>query len=46
MPFALKEAVGRDHDEMEAARVLERVTHSRWTAPIVPVPKKIDTNLS
>ena len=25
---------------MEATGVLERVTHSRWAAPIVPVPKK------
>ena len=40
VPFALKEAVGRELDEMEAARVLERVTHTRWAAPIVPVPKK------
>ena len=40
VPFALKEAVGRELDEMEAAGVLERVTHSRWAAPIVPVPKK------
>lgn len=40
MPFALKEAVGRELDEMEAAGVLEQVTHTRWAAPIVPVPKK------
>ena len=31
VPFALKEAVGRELDEMEAAGVLERVTHS-WLA--------------
>ena len=29
VPFALKEAVGRELDEMEATGVLERVTHSR-----------------
>lgn len=40
VPFALKEAVGRELDEMEAAGVLEQVTHTRWAAPIVPVPKK------
>ena len=29
VPFALKEAVGRELDEMEAAGVLERVTHAQ-----------------
>jgi len=40
VPFALKEAVGQELDRMEAARVLERVSHSNWAAPILPVPKK------
>ena len=38
--FALKEAVGRELDEVEATAVLERETHSGWAAHIVPVPKK------
>ena len=39
VPFALK-AVGQELDWMEAARVLECVSHSNWSAPIVPEPKK------
>lgn len=43
VPFASKEAVGRELDEMEAARVLERVTHTRWAAPILCLcPRKMD----
>ena len=32
--------MGRELDEMEAAGILERVSHNRWAAPIVPLPKK------
>ena len=40
VPFALREAVGRELDRLEAAGVLHKVRHSRWAAPIVAVPKK------
>ena len=40
VPFALKEAVGRELDRMEKTGVLEHVSHSQWAAPIVQVPKK------
>ena len=40
VPFALKEAIERELDHLEAAGIVEKVTHSKWTAPIVPVPKE------
>ena len=39
LPFALKEAVGRELDRLETADITEKVTHSQWAALIVPVPK-------
>ena len=39
VPFALKEAVEVELDRLEAAGIIEKVTHSSWAAPIVPVPK-------
>ena len=43
VPFAIKEAVGRELDRLEAAGILHKVDHSDWAAPIVPVPKKDGT---
>ena len=40
VPFAIKEAVGRELNWLEAARFFCKVDHSDWAAPIVPVPKK------
>ena len=37
--FALKEAIDRELDRLEAEGILERVTYSEWAAPVVPVPK-------
>ena len=37
VPFAIKEATEK---ELEANGTLEKVDHSNWAAPIVPVPKK------
>jgi len=40
VPFALRDAVGRELDRLEASGILQKVRHSRWPAPIVAVPKK------
>ena len=43
IPFAIKDAVGRELDRLEAAGILRKTDHSKWAAPIVPVPKKDGT---
>ena len=40
IPFAIKEAVGGELDQLEAAGIIEKVSHAEWAAPIVAVPKK------
>jgi hypothetical protein len=40
VPFAIKEAVGKELDRLEADGILKKVDHSEWAAPIVSVPKK------
>ncbi len=40
VPFALKEAVGRELERLEGDGVLQKVDHSEWAAPIITVPKK------
>ena len=39
VPFAMKEAIEAELDRLERAGVVEKVTHSKWAAPVVPVPK-------
>ena len=39
VPFALKEAIDRELDRLEAEGILEPVRYSEWAAPVVPVPK-------
>ena len=39
MPFAVPEAVSKELDRHEKLGILEKVEHSQWAAPIVPVPK-------
>ncbi len=39
VPFALKEALGKELDRLEEQGILKRVSHSDWASPIVPVPK-------
>ena len=40
VPYALKPLVEQELDRLERARILERVDHSEWAAPIVTVPKR------
>ena len=40
VPFAVKEAIGKELDQLEQQGILQKVSHSDWAAPIVPVPKK------
>ena len=40
LPFALREPVEQELHRLEEAGILEKVSHSEWAAPIVPVPKK------
>lgn len=40
MPFALREAVGKELDRLESSGVLQKVSHSKWAALNVVVPKK------
>ena len=43
VPFATKDAVGRELDRLENEGILEKVMHSDWATPIVTVPKKDGT---
>ena len=40
MPFAIKGAVEKEIQRLEAEGVLVKVETSQWANPIVPVPKK------
>ena len=40
VPFAIKEAIGKELDKLEEQGILQKVNSSDWAAPIVPVPKK------
>ena len=40
VPFAIRDAVGKELDRLEQQGIIEKVSHSEWAAPIVPVPKK------
>ena len=39
VPFPLKDAISKELDRLEKAGTLQKVSHSDWAAPIVPVPK-------
>ena len=40
VPFEIKPSIEEELDKLEASGVIEKVEHSDWAAPIVPVPKK------
>ena len=40
VPFSIKQRVGEEFDRLEKEGIVERVMHSDWATPIVPVPKK------
>lgn len=40
MPFAIREAIGRELDRLEQSGIIEKVDYAQWAAPIVPVPKE------
>ena len=40
VPFAIKEAIGKQLDSLEKQGIIKKVCSSEWAAPIVPVPKK------
>ena len=39
VPFAIKQAIEQELDRLEEAGIVEKVTHSKWASPVVPVPK-------
>ena len=39
MPFAIKDAVGKELDSLERQSILRKVINSDWAAPIVAVPR-------
>ena len=41
--YAMKGAIERELDHLEQTRVIEKVSRSEWTAPIVAVPKQDGT---
>ena len=39
VPYAIKEIIEKELDRLEKEGIIEKVEHSDWAAPIVPVPK-------
>ena len=39
VPYALKDAVDRELQHLEDTGVIDRISHSKWTTPLVAVPK-------
>ena len=45
VPFAIKDAVGQKLDRLESEGIIEKINHSDWGTPVVPVPKEGGTFL-
>ena len=43
VPFALREPIKRELDFLEEMGMVEKITHSKWVASIVAVPKSDST---
>ena len=39
VPYAIKETIEKEIERLEKDGIIEKVEHSEWAAPIVPVPK-------
>ena len=39
VPYAIKDIIEKELERLEREGVIEKVEHSEWAAPIVPVPK-------
>ena len=39
VPYAIKEIIEKELERLENEGIIEKVEHSEWAAPIVPVPK-------
>ena len=39
VPYAIREAMENELDRLESVGIIEKVEHSEWAAPVVPVPK-------
>ena len=40
VPFAIRAAIGKELDLLKKQGIIKKASHSKWAAPIVPVPKK------
>ena len=40
VPFDIRDAISKELDHLEQQGIIKKVTHSKWAAPIVLVPKK------
>ena len=38
-PYAICGAIEQDLDRPESMRILEKISHTEWAAPVDPVPK-------
>ena len=39
VPFAMKQMIEKELQRLEAEGIIEKISHSKWAAPVVPVQK-------